>query len=472
MNTDKAYIMGLVIGGGGFSLDQSSFSIRLPFRQWGDVDKNPERAGLIAKDIMQVVKPLLSIEYNLEISYVTGREWKIECYGDVQSLIDDLRKYHIEPTSELHKTADISALVRSLSDINLKKRFIAGVADTIGSMAPSHRRFTDDVQIISFEISGFNYKFVCQLCKLLYEVGCIPDQILWQHPNMQSGTDSYYTSWKKGNKLRVTLDSFSTFGSLAFKSKTISQKENRLLEDSGRVNVAIKCENKTLSVPGVVAVHKHEDNYGIPDEIRGGHYIHHKQICAALHCPHAPYGELDKLFLNAENYISPFTVLHKDELGEINAIVETEPIMKNRKYEDYTIYVSDIIKKVDDGAQTILFSNNGVTYLDSRIKGYPLNVMLDALAFIIASKTGNLNGKRPRGNREEILFNAITTNPTESVIVKVPDLLTPIILTDGKMAAMVGPLNAKVYRRLISFAENNRYKMIIRNIEEEDLKGN
>lgn len=33
MNTDKAYIMGLVVGGGCFSSNHKSFSIKLPYRQ-------------------------------------------------------------------------------------------------------------------------------------------------------------------------------------------------------------------------------------------------------------------------------------------------------------------------------------------------------------------------------------------------------------------------------------------------------
>ena len=279
MNTDKAYIMGLVVGGGCFSSNHKSFSIKLPYRQWGDYDKNPERAGMIANDILKVVKPLMNVEYNLDVSYTPGKEWNIVCHGDTTDLIRDLQSFRIEPTSDLHKTADLQYLIASLSDTNMKKRFIAGVADTIGSMAPSHRRFTDDVQIVSFEISGFNYKYVCQLCNLLYQLGCVPDQILWQHPNMQSGTDSYYKYWKKGNKLRVTLDSFSTFGSLAFKSKTIASKENRKKE--GKYNSAEKCENKTLSVPGVVAVHVDENYADMPGIAWWTFYSSQTDLC----CP-------------------------------------------------------------------------------------------------------------------------------------------------------------------------------------------
>ena len=468
MNTDKAYIMGLVVGGGCFSSNHKSFSIKLPYRQWGDYAKNPERAGMIANDILKVVKPLMSVEYNLDVSYTPGKEWNIVCHGDTTDLIRDLQSFHIEPTSDLHKTADLQYLIASFSDTNMKKRFIAGVADTIGSMAPSHRRFTDDVQIISFEISGFNYKYVCQLCNLLYQLGCVPDQILWQHPNMQSGTDSYYTSWKKGNKLRVTLDSFSTFGSLAFKSKPIASKENRKKE--GKYNSAEKCENKTLSVPGVVAVHVDENYADIPNELRGGHFIHHKQICAALNCPHSPQRELDRLLTHAENYISPFTVLHKDTAVGVSNIITADPLLRDREYTQADIEVKYLVDAMHDGAATILFSGNTPILHYSRDKGYPMNVIMDAVAYIVASKTGNLNGKRPRGNREEIIVNAITAIPDFAVTVKIPDLLTPMVLTDGKVAALVGPLNAQVYRQLISYDPDNKYKMLVRKITENDLR--
>ena len=469
MNTDKAYIMGLVTGGGCFSSDNKSFYIKLPYKQWGDFTQNPERAGLIAKDILKVVKPLMALEYGLDVSYTVGREWRIVCHGDVSSLIEDLEHFGIKPSSDLHKTADLSKIIDALIDTNLKKRFIAGIADTIGSMAPSHRRFSDDVQIISFEISGFNYKYVCQLCNVLYSLGCVPDQILWQHPNMQSGNDSYYTAWKKGNKLRVTLDSFSTFGSLAFKSKSRALKDNQLRETPGTYNAAEKCENKMLRVGGVVAVHVDENHASIPEEIRGGHYIHHKQICGALNCPHAPKSELNRLFHNAEYYISPFAVLHKDTIENINSIIENDELLSNRSYNKIELKIKELIDESEKGAITVSFKNQIPIYSYEREKGYPLNVIFDAAAFIIASRTGQLNGKRPRGNRDEIIRNAMNSNTGLTVTIKVPDLLTPIVITDDKMAAMVGPVNTEVYKKLITYSEENPYKMIVRNITEDDL---
>jgi len=470
MNTDKAYILGLLVGGGCFSSDTETFFIKLPYKSWGKIDKNPQRAGDIAKDIIQVVKPVMLVEYGIDVSYEIGYDWRIVCSGDISPIKKDLAKYGIMPSAELHKTADISKLVNDLEDATMKKRFIAGIADTIGSMAPSHRRFSDDVQIISFEISGFNYKLVCELCRLLYSLGCVPDQILWQLPNMQSGTDSYYKSWKKGNKLRVTLDSFDTFGSMAFRSKSKASIKNRKLEKEGTYNAAYACEKKSLSVPGVVARHTDENYKGIPSELRGGHFIHHKQVCAALHCDHAPCKELDRLFSSAEKYVSPFTVLTKGDAVKIADIIKSEKIMADRTYTDATLGLKELLINASEGAETVLFINGIPKYCSSRRLGYPVSVILDAVNFVVASKTGNLNGNRPRGSRKENLENALKENPSFSVSCRVPDLPTPLVITDGKVSALVGALNEKAYKSLISFDKNNKYKMYVRPATENDLK--
>lgn len=42
MNTDKAYILGLIIGGGIWGNAEDVFKIRLPFKQWGHTKQIPK----------------------------------------------------------------------------------------------------------------------------------------------------------------------------------------------------------------------------------------------------------------------------------------------------------------------------------------------------------------------------------------------------------------------------------------------
>ena len=51
MDTDKAYLLGLIIGGGVFGNAEDVFSIRRPYKTWGQSLENPHVAEKIAEEI-------------------------------------------------------------------------------------------------------------------------------------------------------------------------------------------------------------------------------------------------------------------------------------------------------------------------------------------------------------------------------------------------------------------------------------
>lgn len=175
MDTDKAYLLGLMIGGGVFGNAEDVFSIRLPYKKWGSFLENPQRAGEIAGDILRKVGQMFRAVYGLSVQYETtpGGTWIILCEGDITEVKKDLMHYGISCEGELRGNVDLRRIATDLVDDNLKRRFIAGLADTIGSMAKSQRRFTSEHQIISFEMKGFCFQFVCDLCQLLYSINVL-----------------------------------------------------------------------------------------------------------------------------------------------------------------------------------------------------------------------------------------------------------------------------------------------------------
>ena len=54
-----------------------------------------------------------------------------DCEGDMSTLRSELEGYGIRCEGEIRKHANISKIVPELVDDNLKRRFIAGLADTI-----------------------------------------------------------------------------------------------------------------------------------------------------------------------------------------------------------------------------------------------------------------------------------------------------------------------------------------------------
>ncbi|MDD2555721.1 MAG: hypothetical protein PHV50_06375 [Syntrophaceticus sp.] len=375
----------------------------------------------------------------------------------------DLAKYGIECEGELRKSANIESLVADLVDDNLKRRFIAGLADTIGSTKQSHRRFSDVKQMISFEISGFSYKFVCSLCKLLHSIKCYPDQILWNHPNFHSASNPYYKRWKKNFKLRVYLDQYDKFGAFAFTSKAESAVQNRQLES--KENVAIPCEKRLVSNPSVSCVHCDEGSPLLPENIRDGHYLHNRHVCAVMGCEYAPYDQVKSLIDEAEKYINPFPVLVKGTVTEIEDVIREIPLYGGRNYIEHNLPISWVYEQYKNDSN----NSNDMLFQTGNNAGYPINQIMRAITYLIAATLGRLKGQRPKGAMSDILRTYLYSSPCATVKVLKPDLLTPIVLSIGSYSALVGPYNPSVYKKLIHKSPNNKYKIIADQITEEHL---
>ena len=461
LNTDKAYIFGLIIGGGDFGVSGEMLRIRLPYKKWGAFQANPERAEHIASDIQRKVSPMFKAVYNLSVQYETNLSsgvWSILCDGDISAIKEDLTQFNINCEGEIKEHADISGIIKNLADDNMKRRFVAGFADTIGSVTHSHRRFDDEHQIISFEIKGYNYKFVCALCRLLYSINCIPDQINWNHPNIHCSSNPYYRQWNKGFKIRVLMDQFSYFGAFAFRTKAEAMLENRKLQK--QTHSAKKCEAKKIHIK-ISAIHPAENDKRLPDVIRGGHYIHFHHICAVLGCEHAPYSKICSFFDKLGSLITPFPVLYKDSLCKIEEQIEIEPLFSQREYTISSIAVSYFKEIYDRNNKALLYGNG-------ELSGYPISEIMQAVAYIIAEED-ELHGKRAK-KFYDVIQSHISYDNDLSLEVRKPEILTPLIIIGNDRGALVGARNPEVYSRLISLDKHNKYKVIVRKISEEDLK--
>lgn len=461
MNTDKAYLLGLIIGGGQFGNAEDVFRIKLPYKKWGSYLENPQRAGQIAADILNKVGQMFRAIYGLSVQYETtpGGNWVILCEGDTSSVKDDLEHYGITAEGEIRGNADISNLVVDLIDDNLKRRFVAGLADTIGSMAKSQRRFSDEHQILSFEIKGYNFKFVCNLCQLLYSINCIPDQVNWNHPNIHCPSDPYYGQWNKGFKLRILLDQYARFGAFAFRTKVESSNENRSLQRE--VHEAERCEDREIHVTPST-VHPAENDARLPVEIRGGHYIHFRHFCAVLGCEHAPYNDICPLLNhNLGKLINPFPILCKDTANRISDIVRGDALMSSRNYSDRHVSIRALLQQYDENQSALLYGTTNEN-------GYPINEILKAIAYVIANDN-ELFGKRPK-DYKRILQQHTDADQHLSINIRVPDLLTPLVIIANGRGALIGANNPEVYERLISRDADNPYKICVRPITEEDLR--
>ena len=464
MDTDKAYLLGIIIGGGLWRKAKDTFIIRLPYKKWGSIKQNPDRAVEIQKDIMEFFSPAFKVTYgdNFAIDYgVSSREteWIITIRGDLTGVRNDLIRYGIEPAGELREKFNIREIVPALVDENLKRRFIAGIADTIGSTNKNHRRFNEERQIVSFELKSFNFSAICDFCCLLRSVGYFTDQILWNHPNFHAGNNPYYKNWKKGNKVRVPLEQFVDFDGFGFRSRAKSAQEN--VKKQRQRHQAISCPDCKISVsPG--SVHPAEHDEILPESVRGGHYLHNRHVCAVLGCENAPISKIRDYLEKSGKYINPFPILFKDNKIKIENIIANDPLMAKREYSFNEVLITELFNKFKNNRHKLLYST-------SERVGYPINEVMQAIAYLIADKN-ELNGNRVLKSYESVIQKHIKGDNNLKISIYRPDLLTPLALFKNDRGALIGAHNPKIYAKLFSFSGEKQLKLHVRPITEDDLR--
>ena len=209
-------------------------------------------------------------------------------------------------------------------------------------------------------------------------------------------------------------------------------------------------------------IHLAENDIRLPESIRGGHYIHYRHFCAVLGCEHAPYETLSTEFSRLGEFIMPFPILCKGEISQIESIIANDSLMSERCYSDINVSVSSLLEKFSSNAARLLYS----TTLEN---GYPIKKILQAVAYIIADNNERF-GKRLRKGYMKIIENHTKSNSTLSVIIRKPDLMTPLVILGNGRGALVGAENPKVYEKLVARSIDNNYKLLVRPITEEDLQ--
>ncbi|MEM3766085.1 MAG: hypothetical protein QXU46_03550 [Candidatus Bathyarchaeia archaeon] len=474
IDPDHAYIIGCLIAGG--RIGQNRVSIKFPFKKWGKISEDPHRASENFKSIVMHVQPKLRELYGLDSYTVMEPEWQLVCEGDITKLLKDLSSYGIKPQGILREHASIRDLTSKM-DLVCKRDFVAAMADVIGSVTPSHRRFDMSHTIVSFEILGENFHLVMELCHLLRELGCPVDQILWEHPNMHCGYDPWDDEWiNKGNKLRVLTWDFVRKASFVFGSKIVAaernlEKERRELTAQVRNRLQIRdirnefCPRKRIQIKGIKTVHNHEFHERLLPEVRG-HFIHYTHICAAMGCPFAPKKQLkSRLKKVQQGYLfNPFVVYKFGNYHEIKQLINSESIMAQRKYKSIKVPVKKLITLKD----------NSLIFKKTKDVGYPAGFVKEAINQIVKANLGiprrkKLNNESNRTRTLKLILLKYQ-KILESINILIPELPTPLIVTDNKWAALIGPENPQVYKRLVGPIDFSNFRgIIITPIREEHL---
>lgn len=377
LNHTKAYILGLLVGGG--KIDKHTFIIDLPFKKWG---MDTKRMNVIATDILTRICNYFNSTYKFNVTYEIGNsKWLIKPIdgSDFSEVIEDLNSLGLPSGGFLLAKANLTIAKTILKDIQVES-FLSGIFDARASLTLSHRRFTDDAPVVSIEIPGStkNFLFVVQLCSWLTELGSVTDQILYNHPNQHSSSDPNYKGWKKGFKIRFLVKSFLTKHSFALQAKA---NDITIIKNTQNKEEQTPCYLRKLRKPSAVSVHIDQNSTELPIEVRNKLFFHYHHFCALLNCPYAPVDEIKKLVKNANEYITFFPRLTKNDFHILDAQFDSIKEIyfpESIKYE-FILKVEDVIE--NENLSSFIGIDQGIAYLFAT----------------------ELNGKRHTGSMSEIL---------------------------------------------------------------------
>lgn len=424
INHDKAYVLGLLIGGG--TISNGTFLIKLPFRKWG---MNPEIMNKIAVDILTKICDKFQKNYSFPVSYEIGNSvWSINPIGtpDLSELINDLISLSLPTEGFLLDKADLTKSKNQLKGISTEN-FLSGIFDTRASLTKSHRRFTDEAPVVSLEIPGStkNFQFVVQLCSWLTDLGSVTDQILYNHPCQHSSADPTYKGWKKGFKIRFLVKSFLAKHSFALQAKAFDIKN---LEKYQEKDAQEPCHKRKIRKPSPVCIHSDINSSDLPKEVRNRLFFHYFHFCAVLGCKHAPINELKKV---VESYPAYIFVLPRSEKGTKEEMERAFDSLKGKYFtekelESKTYSVKQILE-------------------DEKLKDYL--ELEQGLAYLFSEK---LNGKRHSGSKDAI----INSNKNSKVLItktKFAEGFPLLILNEeNDRACVISSLKSELNQRLIN----------------------
>lgn len=286
IDTDVAYLLGLITGRGVFSEDRDTkrLLIHFPFRLMevtgmpGSKLKFDQQTEirLCLDDVRNRINEILEVNVGIERS---SNEVTLKAVFTKSTMSwRNLRMLcnYKNNFSEF----ELPEIIYSAKP-EIQREFLRGLADS--SASPSYEdRDQAGYQRIVIQFNNQNWRLPIQVCKLLQECLNINVQhILWGHPNVRTPKQSKQ-QWAKEHRLRIFAEDFEPIGFyFSYKQK--------ILEELAKYNKKHKrhksspCNPKIKEIRQKKPKHPGEKDPKLPKEVRK-HFDASFQICLALGC--------------------------------------------------------------------------------------------------------------------------------------------------------------------------------------------
>lgn len=282
MNTEMAYLLGLVCGNGEIKRGSSetTVSIDIPHKKLETEDLKDVLIYVKASiaDIRRTLEPLLGAN----IDFVQNKKSTILFFEKENDnyIMRELLRYIGSATSHIN--------IRIHDDVfkftyDEKISFLRGFSDVTGYVRRSNcDHGIKHMHRVYLEVPQ-NWYLTIDICNLLKEVDIPVQNIDWGHPNIRDGNLTKYNQgkfnfWKKEHQIKIYVNEFEPIGF------AVIHKNEALLKFSTELKIGIQSKGKNVedithkfywerrSKKTTKEIHPGENDSFIPKEIRGAHY--------------------------------------------------------------------------------------------------------------------------------------------------------------------------------------------------------
>ncbi len=276
MNTEMAYLLGMILGNGEIQRDnaETRITIDIPHKNLYTDDLKDVRVYVKAStvDIRSIVEPLIG--HNLTVTQNKRSTIMTFVKPNDEYITREILRFI--GGGRHHSTMRMNPELFSITD-DEKKTLLRGVADVTGYIRKSNIAYGQDgAHRVYIEIPG-NWYMVIDIANMLKEVDVPVQTIDFGHPNFRDGDMKKYNQgkpyfWKKEHQIKIFANEFLPIGfNIKHKQEALEKYSEELLEfiDPAKTNKLYwEKPIKHKSRP----IHPHENDEYLPKEIRGKHF--------------------------------------------------------------------------------------------------------------------------------------------------------------------------------------------------------
>lgn len=276
MNTQMAYLLGMILGNGEIQRErtETKITIEIPYKNLKD-DSNLDvaiyvNASLI--DIKSVIEPLIGIRMIVENTKHATRLSFTKSNEDY--LIREIMRFVNNGTH--HSSMEMDSALFSITREE-KRELLRGIADVTGHIRKSNIAYGDKTHHRVYIEVPKNWKMVIYISNLLKDLDIPVQTIDFGHPNFRDGNLSKYKSgnknfWKKEHQIKIYANEFLPIGfNIKNKQKALEEYSEELLKNLSEEKTHKFYWEKSRRTR-IKKVHPCEQDSELPQEIRGKHY--------------------------------------------------------------------------------------------------------------------------------------------------------------------------------------------------------